>query len=66
MNHEVSAYSLWSLAIINSAVFILYASSFAKPRGLRDWRSSTLDRETTPWTGRSVNFPATGDIDEQS
>lgn len=33
------AYGLWSLAIINSAVFIFFALSFAKPQSRRDWRS---------------------------
>lgn len=37
--HESSAYGLWSLAIINSAVFIIFAFSFAKPQSKRDWRS---------------------------
>jgi protein-S-isoprenylcysteine O-methyltransferase Ste14 len=32
-------YGLWSLVIINSAVFILFAFSFTKPRSSRDWRS---------------------------
>lgn len=39
MNHEMSAYGLWSLVIIDSVVFILFAYSFAKPRSPRDWRS---------------------------
>ena len=39
MNDEGSAYGLWSLVIINSAVFILFAYSFFKPRTTRDWRS---------------------------
>ncbi len=34
-----SAYGLWILAAINSAVFILFAFSFFKPRTGRDWRS---------------------------
>jgi methanethiol S-methyltransferase len=38
MSHD-SAYGLWSLVIINSAVFILFAFSFAKPQTSRDWRS---------------------------
>jgi protein-S-isoprenylcysteine O-methyltransferase Ste14 len=38
MNHE-SAYGLWSLVIINSLVFIIFAFSFFKPRTQRDWRS---------------------------
>jgi protein-S-isoprenylcysteine O-methyltransferase Ste14 len=33
------AYGLWWLVIINSAVFILFALSFFKPRSSRDWRS---------------------------
>lgn len=38
MSHE-SAYGLWSLVIINSAVFLIFAFSFFKPRTKRDWRS---------------------------
>lgn len=34
-----SAYGLWPLVIIDSAVFIIFAFSFAKPRTPRDWRS---------------------------
>lgn len=37
--NATSAYGLWSLVIINSAVFILFAFSFAKPLTKRDWRS---------------------------
>jgi protein-S-isoprenylcysteine O-methyltransferase Ste14 len=33
------AYGLWSLVIINSLVFIIFAFSFAKPQNKRDWRS---------------------------
>ena len=33
------AYGLWSLVIINSLVFIIFAFSFTKPRSSRDWRS---------------------------
>ena len=39
MNHDTGAYGLWSLVIINSAVFIIFAFSFAKPQSTRDWRS---------------------------
>jgi len=39
MNHQGSAYGLWALVLINSAVFILFAYSFAKPLTRRDWRS---------------------------
>ncbi len=33
------AYGLWSLVVINSLVFIIFALSFAKPQSKRDWRS---------------------------
>lgn len=33
------AYGLWTLVIINSLVFIVFAFSFAKPQSPRDWRS---------------------------
>ena len=40
MNHsDTPAYGLWSLVIINSLVFIIFAFSFAKPQSSRDWRS---------------------------
>ena len=40
MNHSNSTgYGLWSLVIINSLVFIIFAFSFAKPQTPRDWRS---------------------------
>jgi protein-S-isoprenylcysteine O-methyltransferase Ste14 len=35
----IPAYGLWSLVIVNSLVFIIFALSFAKPRTPRDWRS---------------------------
>ncbi len=34
-----SAYGLWPLVIINSAIFIIFAFSFVKPKTSRDWRS---------------------------
>ena len=37
--HGDSAYGLWSLVIINSAVFIFFAFSFTKPKTKIDWRS---------------------------
>jgi protein-S-isoprenylcysteine O-methyltransferase Ste14 len=39
MNNSTPAYGLWSLVIINSLVFIIFAFSFAKPQSPRDWRS---------------------------
>ena len=39
MGEHLSAYGLWTLVFINSAVFIIFAFSFFKPRTRRDWRS---------------------------
>lgn len=40
MQHDTpSGYGLWSLVIINSAIFIIFAFSFTKPKNARDWRS---------------------------
>lgn len=39
MNHSEPAYGLWALVVLNSAVFIMFAFSFFKPRTARDWRS---------------------------
>jgi len=33
------AYGLWSLVVINSLVFIIFAFSFARPKTATDWRS---------------------------
>lgn len=37
MSQDVPAYGLWALALANSAVFILFAFSFFRPRTGRDW-----------------------------
>jgi hypothetical protein len=39
MSTKTPAYGLWSLVLINSVVFILFAYSFFKPQTKRDWRS---------------------------
>jgi protein-S-isoprenylcysteine O-methyltransferase Ste14 len=39
MTEAVPAYGLWLLVVLNSAIFILFAFSFFKPRTARDWRS---------------------------
>ncbi|MBS0558588.1 MAG: isoprenylcysteine carboxylmethyltransferase family protein [Proteobacteria bacterium] len=40
MTHDTApAYGLWTLVILNSAVFIFFAFSFGKPRTPRGWRS---------------------------
>lgn len=39
MHNEIPAYGLWLLVVVNSAIFILFAFSFFKPKTSRDWRS---------------------------
>lgn len=39
MHADQPAYGLWSLVIINSLVFIIFALSFSRPQSVRDWRS---------------------------
>ncbi len=39
MNGNEASYGLWTLVVINSLVFIIFAFSFTKPRTARDWRS---------------------------
>lgn len=39
MNHDMPAYGLWTLVVINSAIFIMFAFSFFKPKTKRDWRT---------------------------
>jgi protein-S-isoprenylcysteine O-methyltransferase Ste14 len=39
MSAGPAAYGLWSLVIINIAVFAIFAFSFTRPRTARDWRS---------------------------
>ncbi|MCA1526524.1 methyltransferase family protein [Bradyrhizobium yuanmingense] len=39
MNDTAPAYGLWSLVIVNSAIFIFFAYTFFKPQTARDWRS---------------------------
>lgn len=39
MDHATPAYGLWTLVIVNSAVFVMFAFSFFKPKTKRDWRT---------------------------
>ena len=40
MDHSAGpAYGLWTLVVVNSVVFILFAFGFTRPRSARDWRS---------------------------
>ena len=42
MTETSPAYGLWSLVLINSALFIFFAFSFFKPQSRRDWRTLGL------------------------
>ncbi len=39
MTVEASGYGLWGFALINAAIFIIFAFSFFRPETWRDWRS---------------------------
>ena len=39
MTTDLPAYGLWSLVILNSAIFLMFAFSFFKPQTSRDWRT---------------------------
>ncbi len=39
MSQNIPSYGLWLLVIFNSAIFIIFAFSFFKPKTKRDWRS---------------------------
>ena len=39
MTDPIPQYGLWSLVIVNSAIFIMFGFSFFKPKTGRDWRS---------------------------
>ncbi|MDP1741631.1 MAG: isoprenylcysteine carboxylmethyltransferase family protein [Polaromonas sp.] len=39
MTNDTSAYGLWTLVVLNSAIFLMFAFSFFKPQTARDWRT---------------------------
>ena len=39
MTHDGPAYGLWTLVVFNSAIFLMFAFSFFKPKTGRDWRT---------------------------
>jgi hypothetical protein len=39
MTSEAPAYGLWSLVVINVAVFAIFTFTFTHPCTARDWRS---------------------------
>src|SRR5689334_10945560 len=38
-NADIPQYGLWSLALINIAIFVMFAFSFTHPKTKRDWRT---------------------------
>ena len=42
MSHDAPAYGLWTLVVLNSAIFIMFAFSFFKPQTLREDRKSVV------------------------
>lgn len=59
MDHgTASAYGLWSLVIINSAVFIIFAFSFTRSGTKRDWRSlGMFSAFVVAWFTEMYGFP---------
>jgi protein-S-isoprenylcysteine O-methyltransferase Ste14 len=39
VTHDGPAYGLWTLVVFNSAIFLMFAFSFFKPKTGRDWRT---------------------------
>ena len=57
MQEPTPSYGLWSLVVINSLVFIIFAFSFAKPQSKRDWRS--FGASPASWSPSSPRCTAT-------
>ena len=47
MSDAAPAYGLWSLVILNSALFVFFGFTFFKPRTGRDWRRGGIDRRAS-------------------
>ena len=60
MTHDTPPYGLCVLAIINAAIFIMFAFSFFKPKSKRDWRTfSTFSAFIVALFVEMYGFPLT-------
>jgi protein-S-isoprenylcysteine O-methyltransferase Ste14 len=60
MSHDAPAYGLWVIAILNAAIFIMFAFSFTHPRTERDWRSlGTFSAFVVALFAEMYGFPLT-------
>ena len=60
MSTQSPAYGLWGLAVVNAAVFIIFAFSFTKPQSARDWRSfGAFSAFIVALFGEMYGFPLT-------
>lgn len=62
MNSNETAYGLWGLAIVNTAVFIVFAFSFFKLKTSRDWRSLAFSAFLVALFAEMYGFPLTLDL----
>lgn len=56
----IPAYGLWTMVLINSAIFIFFAFSFFKPKTKRDWRTfSSFSAFVVALFAEMYGFPLT-------
>jgi len=60
MTETLPAYGLWTLVVLNAAIFLLFASSFFKPQSARDWRTfGTFSAFVVALFAEMYGFPLT-------
>lgn len=60
MTETLPAYGLWTLVVLNAGIFLLFASSFFKPRSARDWRTfGTFSAFVVALFAEMYGFPLT-------
>jgi hypothetical protein len=57
--HDSPAYGLWTLVVLNSAIFIIFAFSFFKPQTARDWRTGAFAAFIVALFVEMYGFPLT-------